>query len=132
MEKKYTTATIIKFIIFSFFGIYAFFINFRVPTYQIKIGLWEWGQVAEQSNVLVSHATNFVKAALYSGNFKAMPMVVWMIGVYSIVDLFILRPHKFWKTTQVSATFAIFKIIGFVFLCFAMLGSGRWSCRVWF
>lgn len=74
-----------------------------------------------QSNVLVSHLTNFLKAALWSGNFKAMPTVVWLIGVYSIVDLFILRPKKFWHTTSVAATFAVFKIFGFLLLTTAVV-----------
>lgn len=116
MKKTYKASVWVKFIGFSVFGIFAFFINFFVPAYQIKIGPWEWGAVAAQSNVLVSHFTNFVKAALYTGNFKAMPLVVWLIGVYSIVDLFILRPGKFWHTTKVAAVFAVFKIIGFFIL----------------
>lgn len=119
--KQYKTSSWLKFILFSFIGIYVFFINFYVPEYQIKLGPWEWGLVAGQSNVLVSHFTNFVKAALFTGNFKAMPFVVWIIGVYSIVDLFVLRPDKFWHTTKVASVFAVFKIIGFVLLCFAVI-----------
>lgn len=120
-RKKYPASIWTKFLLFSAFGIFAFFINFPVPEYQIRIGIWEWGLVAAQENVLVSHLTNFVKAALFSGNFHAMPLIVWLIGVYSIVDLFWLRPDKFWHTTKVAAVFAVFKIIGFGLLCFAML-----------
>jgi nucleoside recognition membrane protein YjiH len=111
----------LKFIIFSAFGVFAFFINVPLPSYQLNLGLWHWGAVAGQSNVLVSHLTNFIKAALYTGNFKAMPFVVWAIGVYSIVDLFVLRPGKFWHTTKVAATFAVFKIIGFIMLTFMIV-----------
>ena len=120
-EKTYKTSTYLKFIVFSIIGIFVFFINVPMPGYQIKIGIWEWGAVAAQSNVIVSHLTNFLKAALYTGNFKAMPFIVWGIGVYSIVDLFVLRPGKFWHTTKVAAVFAVFKIVGFIMLCFAMI-----------
>ena len=116
LAKKYSAATWLKFILFSAFGVFAFFINFNLPQYQIHIGGWEWGLVKAQSNVLCSHLTNFVKAALYTGNFNAMPFVVWAIGAYAVVDLFWLRPEKAWKTTKINALFAVFKIIGFVVL----------------
>lgn len=119
--KEYRKAAWVKFLLFSIVGIFAFFINFTVPEYQIKLGPWEWGLVAGQSNVLVSHFTNFLKAALFTGNLKAMPLIVWGIGVYSIVDLFLLRPDKFWHTTRVAAVFAVFKVIGFGLLCFAVI-----------
>ena len=70
--KKYSAAVWLKFILFSAFGVFAFFINFPLPEYQITIGAWQWGLVKAQSNVLCSHMTNFIKAALYTGNFKAM------------------------------------------------------------
>ena len=114
---KYSVGTYLKFVLFSAFGIFAFFINFNLPAYQITIGGWEWGAVKAQSNVLCSHMTNFIKAALYTGNFKFMPFVVWAIGAYAVVDLFWLRPEKAWKTTKINAAFAIFKIIGFLMLC---------------
>ena len=114
--KKYSVATWLKFILFSAFGVFAFFINVNLPEYQIVIGGWEWGLVKAQSNVLCSHLTNFIKAALYTGNFKAMPFVVWAIGAYAVVDLFWLRPEKAWKTTKINAVFAVLKIVGFVVL----------------
>ncbi|MEA4966416.1 MAG: nucleoside recognition domain-containing protein [Oscillospiraceae bacterium] len=120
MAKTYSVRAYLRFLLFSAFGIFAFFINFHLPDYTFAIGAWQWGTVAAQSNVLVSHFTNFVKAALFTGNFKAMPAVVWGIGVYSIVDLFVLRPGKFWHTTKVAATFAVFKIVGFLMLTSAM------------
>lgn len=116
--KRYSATTVLKFVVFSAFGVFAFFINIYIPGYRFALGAWEWGEVAGQSNVLVSHLTNFVKAALYTGSFKAMPFIVWMIGIYSIIDLFILRPAKFWHTTRVAAVFAVFKIIGFAMLTF--------------
>ncbi len=118
--KEYKASAWLKFVLFSLIGVFVFFINFYVPEYQVKLGPWEWGRVAGQSNVLVSHFTNLVKAALFSGNFKAMPFVVWLIGVYSVVDLFFIRPDKFWHTTKVAAVFAVFKIAGFGLLCFAV------------
>jgi len=119
--KKYSVATWLKFILFSAFGVFAFFINVNLPEYQIVIGGWEWGLVKAQSNVLCSHLTNFIKAALYTGNFKAMPFVVWAIGAYAVVDLFWLRPAKAWKTTKINAVFAVFKIIGFVVLSMVII-----------
>ena len=114
--KKYSFYTYFKFIVFSAFGVFAFFINFNLPQYQIVLGGWEWGVVKAQSNVLCSHLTNFIKAALYTGNFNAMPFIVWLCGLYAVVDSFFLRPEKAWKTGKVNAAFAIFKIIGFVML----------------
>ena len=58
-EKTYKTSTYLKFIVFSITGIFVFFINVPMPEYQIRIGIWEWGAVAAQSNVVVSHLTNF-------------------------------------------------------------------------
>lgn len=114
--RTYSAATYLKFILFSAFGIFAFFINFNMPAYQISIGAWQWGMVKAQSNVLCSHLTNFVKAALYTGNLKAMPLVVWAIGAFAVIDLFWLRPEKAWKTTKINAVFAVLKIIGFIML----------------
>ena len=118
---RYTMRAYIRFIVYSAIGVFAFFINFTMPAYQINIGPWHWGAVAAQSNVLVSHFTNFVKAALYSGNFKFMPFAVWAFGVYSIIDLFWLRPDRFWHTTKVAAAFAVFKLIGFGLLTVSVL-----------
>lgn len=106
----------LKFIFFSLFGVFSFFINIPMPAYQINIGAWHWGAVAAQSNVLCSHLTNFIKAAFYTGNFKLMPFIVWAIGAFAVIDLFWLRPEKAWKTTKINAVFAVFKIIGFVVL----------------
>ena len=61
----YSAKTWFRFLFFSVFGVFAFFINFHLPEYQFTIGAWQWGKVAAQSNVLVSHFTNFLKAALY-------------------------------------------------------------------
>ncbi len=119
--KSYSVATWLKFILFSAFGVFAFFINVYIPEYQITIGGWEWGFVKGQSNVLCSHLTNFIKAALYTGNFKFMPFVVWAIGAYAVVDLFWLRPEKAWKTTKINAVFAVFKIIGFLVLSLVVI-----------
>ncbi len=115
--KKYSAKTWFRFIFWSLFGVFSFFINVPMPAYQINIGGWAWGAVGAQSNVLASHLTNFIKAALYTGNFKAMPVVVWLIALYAVLDVFVFRPEKAWKTTRINAVFAVFKIIGFVVLC---------------
>lgn len=83
--KQYKTSSWLRFLLFSLAGIYVFFINCHVPEYQFRIGVWEWGKVAGQSNVLVSHATNLIKAALFTGNFPVMPFVVWLIDRKSVV-----------------------------------------------
>ncbi len=118
---RHSIKAILRFIIFSAVGIFVFFINVPLPAYHISIGAWHWGEVAAQSNVIVSHLTNFIKAALYTGNFKAMPFIVWCIGLYSMIDLFFIRPGKFWRTTKVAAIFAVLKIVGFVLLTLSIL-----------
>lgn len=120
-KNAYSLTDYLKFIFFSAFGVFAFFINVTFPAYQIRIGAWEWGLVKEQSNVLCSHLTNLVKAALYTGNFDFMPFVVWAIGLFAVIDLFLLRPAKAWKTTRINAVFAVFKIIGFGMLTINVL-----------
>ena len=112
----FSVGTWLKFILFSLFGVFSFFINIRLPEYKIVIGSWEWGTVAAQSNVLCSHLTNFVKAAFYTGNFNFMPFVVWAIGLFAVIDVIWLRPQKAWKD-KITSAFSIFKIIGFVVLC---------------
>ena len=121
LGKKYSFKAWFRFIVWSLFGVFAFFINIPMPAYQINIGPWHWGAVAEQSNVLASHLTNFIKSALYTGNFKFMPIVVWLIALYAVIDLFVLRPNKAWKSGGVAAVFSVFKIIGFVVLCMVLV-----------
>lgn len=116
IRKRYSASTYLKFIIFSAFGVFAFFINFPLPEYHLM-----GATVASQSTILVTHFVNLVKALLWTGSFKAMPTVVWLIGVYSIIDLFFLRPGKFWHSGKVAAIFAVFKIIGFIMLTFTVL-----------
>ena len=113
---SFSIGTWLKFILFSAFGVFAFFINIPIPEYQITIGPWEWGVVAASSNVLCSHLTNFIKAAFYTGNFNFMPFVVWAIGLFAVIDVIFLRPKKAWKD-KITAAFSIFKIVGFVMLC---------------
>ena len=113
---SFSAVTWLKFILFSVFGIFSFFINFNLPEYQINIGPWHWGLVKAQSNVLCSHLTNFIKAAFYTGNFKFMPFVVWAIGLFAVLDVIWLRPEKGWKD-KITSAFSVFKIIGFVMLC---------------
>jgi len=39
----YKLTTWLKFILFSAFGVFSFFINIPLPAYQINIGAWHWG-----------------------------------------------------------------------------------------
>lgn len=121
LGQKYSVKAWFRFIVWSLFGVFSFFINVPMPAYQINIGPWHWGAVAAQSNVLASHLTNFIKSALYTGNFKFMPVVVWAIGLFAVIDLFFLRPKKAWKSGAVAAAFSIFKIIGFIVLCMVLV-----------
>ena len=115
--KKYSVKAWLRFVLWSVIGVVAFFINIPCPfPAEISIGGWIWGPISQNANVFVSHLTNLIKAALYTGNFKFMPFVVWAIGAYAVVDLFWLRPAKAWKTGKVNAVFAVFKIIGFLML----------------
>ena len=70
MDKTtYKWSTYLKFVVFSLVGIFVFFINVPFPGYEIQIGIWKWGAVPAQCNVIVSLLTNFLKAALFTGNF---------------------------------------------------------------
>jgi len=117
--KGYSAKAYIKFIVLSVFGIFAFFVNFPLPDYQISIFGWEFGAVSANSTMLVTHLTRFIRAALWDGNFRIMPAILWLFGVYCIADLFFIRPKTFWHTTRVAAVFSIIKIIGFVLFTFA-------------
>ena len=120
--KKYSVKAWLRFVIWSVIGVVAFFINVPCPFPEhIQIGGWVWGTISQNANVFVSHLTNLIKAALYTGNFKFMPIVVWAIGLYAVVDLFWLRPNKAWKTGKVNAVFAVFKIVGFLALCMSVI-----------
>ncbi|MCL2376472.1 MAG: hypothetical protein FWC76_03645 [Defluviitaleaceae bacterium] len=116
----YSPKTYLKLIIFSAFGIFAFFINFQLPSYQLSIFGWEFGTVSANSNMLVSHLINFIRAALWTGNFKAMPAIIWLFGVYCLVDMFILRFDRSWRSSKVAAAFSVMKTFGFVFLTFTV------------
>ena len=118
---SFSIGTWLKFILFSAFGIFSFFINIPFPDLgQIVIGPWEWGPIPTTPNVLCSHLTNIIKAALYTGNFKFMPFVVWAIGLFAVIDVLLLRREKGWKD-KITSAFSIFKIIGFVVLCFNII-----------
>ncbi len=119
--KKYSIGTYLKFILFSAFGVFAFFINFTLPGYSVALGSWTF-QVAESHTILVTHLTNLVKAALWTGSFKAMPYVVWAIGVYGMIDLYIRRKKHF--STPVASIFSVFKVIGFIILSMIVFNFG--------
>jgi nucleoside recognition membrane protein YjiH len=107
----------LKFILLSAFGTFAFFINFPLPAYTVFSYT-----VTAQSTILVTHFVNAVKALLWNGSFKAMPYIVLAIGVYGLADLYIRRKKHF--ATKVSALFSVFKIIGFVLLLFIVFQFG--------
>lgn len=120
--KKYSPKAWLRLIVYSALGVVAFFINIPCPfPQQITIGSWIWGSISQNANVLVSHLTNLIKAALYTGNFKVMPVIVWAIGLYAVLDIFLFRPQKAWGTGKVNAAFASFKIIGFALLTVSVL-----------
>ena len=112
----YSPAAYLKLIVFSAFGIFAFFVSFPLPAYQISVFGWHFGAVGANSTMLISHLTALIRAALWTGNFKAMPAIIWLFGVYCLVDLFYLRFNNSWRSSNVARAFSVFKIAGFVFL----------------
>ena len=119
--KGYPAKAYLRLIVFSAFGIFAFFVSFPLPGYQFSVFGWQFGAVEPTSTMLVTHITRLIRAALWSGNFKAMPIVIWLLGVYCLAELFFLRFSNFWRTSKVVATFSIFKIAGFVLLTFTVV-----------
>lgn len=120
MEKvaqRSLVVTMLKFVLLSAFGIFAFFINTSLPAYTL-LGY----TVKAQSTILVTHFVNFVKALLWNGSFKVMPYIVYAIGIYGMVDLYVRRKKHF--ATKVSKLFAVFKMIGFVLLTFIVFKFG--------
>jgi nucleoside recognition membrane protein YjiH len=117
----YSTKAYLKFILLSGFGICAFFINIPLPGYQFSFLGWEFGTVGATSTMLISHLTRLIRAALWEGNIKAMPVLLWVMGIYCLADLFILRFNNFWRNSKVMTVFSIFKCIGFVFLTLTVI-----------
>jgi nucleoside recognition membrane protein YjiH len=116
---KFTPRTLFRLIVYSAFGVFAFFINVPFPAYTIP---FVNGPVVAQSTILVNHLVNFVKGLLWWGDFKAMPFVVLLIGVYGVVDLYVRRDKHF--RTPVAIAFSIFKIIGMGILVMIVFNIG--------
>jgi len=114
--KGYSIKAYFKLITFSTFGILAFFISFPLPGYQVSVFGWQFGAVSGNSTMLVTHITSFIRAALWDGSFKAMPAIIWLFGIYCLIDLFLIRFDNFWCASIVTFVFSIFKILGFVLL----------------
>lgn len=108
-----------RLIVYSAFGIFAFFVNIPFPAYTIPIVN---GAVAAQSTILVNHLVNFIKGLLWWGDFKAMPYVVLLIGVYGVMDICVRRGKHF--RTPVAAAFSVFKMIGMVILIMIVFNVG--------
>ena len=117
----YSLKTYLKLIIFSAFGIFAFFINFSLPAYQLSVLGWEFGAVGANSTMLVSHLISLIRAALWTGNFKAMPAIIWLFGIYCLADMFLWRFDRSWRSSRVTAAFSLMKTLGFVFLTFTVV-----------
>ena len=112
--KGYSPKAYFKLIAFSAFGMFAFFVNFSLPAYQLSIFGWEFGPIATSSTMLVTHLTRLIRAALWEGNFKAMPAIIWAFGVYCVVDMFYLRFNQSWHSSKITTCFSVFKSVGFV------------------
>jgi len=117
LSKKYPVSAYLKFIILPLVGIFAFFIDIPMPAYTV-MGF----TVAQNSTIPINHLTNFIRALLWNGDFKAMPYVVLAISLYGMVDLVIRRKKHFSNT--LNKVFAIIKVIGVVFIVFAVFGVG--------
>jgi nucleoside recognition membrane protein YjiH len=116
---KFTPRALLRLIVCSAFGIFAFFINIPFPAYTIPIVN---GAVAAQSTISVNHLVNFVKGLLWWGDFKAMPYAVLLIGVYGVADLYARRKKHF--GSSVSIAFSVFKLIGMAILVMIVFNVG--------
>ena len=118
-EIPISARSLFRFIVYSGFGIFAFFINCTLPSYTLP---FVNASVPEQSTILVNHVVTFIKALFWTGDLKIMPYIVLAIGFYGIFDLYLRREKHF--STAVSTTFSIFKIIGFVVLILIVFNIG--------
>jgi hypothetical protein len=108
--KGYSAKAYVKLFISSAVGIFVFFINFPLPAYQFTISGWEFGAVSANSTMAIAHLSSLIRAALWSGNFRVMPIIVWLLGIYCMADLFFLRFNDFWRTTVISKILSVGKI----------------------
>ncbi|MCL2568876.1 MAG: hypothetical protein FWE12_05505 [Oscillospiraceae bacterium] len=117
VSKKHPLSAYLKFFLLPLIGIVAFFVNIPLPSYTI-VG----ATVAENSTILVNHLTSFLRALLWNGNIRVMPYIVLAISVYGLVDLYVRRKKHFSNT--VNKVFAVIKMIGVVFVFFAVFHFG--------
>ena len=115
--KKKPTSAYLKFILLPLIGIVAFFINIPFPGYTL-LG----DTIAANSTILINHLTRLLRALLWNGSFKVMPYVVLVIAAYGVLDL-ILRRKKHFSTT-LNKAFSIMRIVGIVFIVFAVFNIG--------
>lgn len=107
----------VRFILYSGIGIFSFFISFPISEYSFNLMGWEVA-VAANDTFLVNHAAKLVTAALL----PVMHYVVYIFGLYGLVDLYIRRKKHF--GTAVNTMFSIFKIIGMIVLTFIVFDFG--------
>lgn len=114
---KYSIKTLFKFFFFSGFGIFAFFINFNIPEFLIKIPGYEV-LILERNTFLVDHAAKIVQSFLM----PIMPYIVLVFALLGIVDLY-FRKEKHFKTL-IQKIFSLFKICGFIILVMIVFNIG--------
>ncbi len=115
--RKYSLSTYMKFIIYSAFGIFAFFVEFKLPEHTFNIGSYSFTYAASKT-FMVNHVANFIKISLL----PIMPYIVYALGAVGVADLFIRRKKHFKSSLQTS--FSIFKMIGLVLLTFVVFNFG--------
>ena len=117
ISNKRPISAYLKFIILPLIGIFAFFIDIPMPEYTVM----EFTMGA-RSTIPINHLTGLIRALLWDGNVKVMPFVVLAIALYGMVDLILRRDKHFGNT--LGKVFAIIKIIGVVFIIFAVFNIG--------
>lgn len=114
---KYGASAYLKLLLLSAFGIIAFFIDVPFPAYTVM------GYAAPaQSTILANHVTNFIKNLFWNGELKIMHYIVYGIGIYAMIDLYVRKAKHF--KTPVASAFSVFKMIGFVLLTFMVFDFG--------
>jgi len=120
MEKiadKRPAGAYLKFIILPLIGIFAFFIDVPMPEFTV-MGF----TMGARSTIPINHLTGLIRALLWDGTLKVMPYVVLAIALYGVADLILRRKKHFANT--LGKVFAVIKLIGVVFIVFAVFDVG--------
>ena len=116
-EGKYPLKAYLRFIIFSGFGVFAFFINFNLP--ELNFSLFGYHAVlTERRTFLVDHITKAVLIILK----PVMPYIALLFGLLGILDLIKNRSRIF--RTKIQALFSLARVFGFIILLMCVFDFG--------